>query len=141
MWTSFWKYIFCKTPALIKKKWWHLLIKKYRHTGKTGLTTQERSLTEEPFEESVTENSKSNLSLRTIKRTLSSGNLKKTLSLRNKENPITVDPQEFKDTQWLAPLKTLFDFLVIVWDRVGDRENFSHKNFGLGRPRFNATVT
>ena len=40
-----------------------------------------------------------------------------------------------------APQKTLFDFLVIVYNRVGDGENFSYKNSGLGSPRFHATVT
>ena len=35
--------------------------------------------------------------------------------------------------------KTLFGFLVMVYDRVGDGNKFSYQNFGLGRPRFHAT--
>ena len=37
-----------------------------------------------------------------------------------------------------APQKALFGFLVIVYDRVGDGEKFSYKNFGLRRPYFHS---
>ena len=35
--------------------------------------------------------------------------------------------------------KTLFCFLVMVYDIVGDGNKFSYENFGLGRPHFHAT--
>ena len=34
---------------------------------------------------------------------------------------------------------TLFGFLVMSYDRVGDGDKFSEENFGLGMPRFHAT--
>ena len=39
-----------------------------------------------------------------------------------------------------APQKLFLSF-ALVYDRVGDGQKFSHENFGLGRPRFHATVT
>ena len=36
--------------------------------------------------------------------------------------------------------KSFFGFLVILYHRVGDGDKFSYKNFGLGRPRFYATI-
>ena len=45
------------------------------------------------------------------------------------------------DPQWLLYRKlTLFGFLVMVYDRVGDGDKISKENFGLGRPRFHATI-
>ena len=35
--------------------------------------------------------------------------------------------------------RTIFAFLVLVYDRVGDRDKFLCENFSLGRPRFHAT--
>ena len=35
--------------------------------------------------------------------------------------------------------KTLFTFLVMVYDRVGVGDKFSNENFGLGRPCYHAT--
>ena len=35
--------------------------------------------------------------------------------------------------------RTIFVFLVLVYDRVGDRDKFLCENFSLGRPRFHAT--
>ena len=37
--------------------------------------------------------------------------------------------------------KTPFGLLLLGYDRVADRDKFSYKKFGLGRPRFHATVT
>ena len=39
-----------------------------------------------------------------------------------------------------AAKKTLFGFLVMAYDRVGDGDKFSYENFGLGKPRFHATI-
>ena len=38
-----------------------------------------------------------------------------------------------------VPQINLFGFLVMVYDRVGDGDEISKKNFGLGRPGFHAT--
>ena len=38
-----------------------------------------------------------------------------------------------------ASQKTLFFFLVMVYDRVADRDKHSHETFGLGKSRFHAT--
>ena len=38
-----------------------------------------------------------------------------------------------------VPLKTIFGFLVIVYDIVGDGDKFTSESFGLGRPLFHAT--
>ena len=37
-----------------------------------------------------------------------------------------------------APKITIFGFLLMVYDRVGDWDKISKENFGLGRPRFRA---
>ena len=37
-----------------------------------------------------------------------------------------------------APKITLFGFLLMVYDRVGDWDKISKENFGFGRPRFRA---
>ena len=34
---------------------------------------------------------------------------------------------------------TLFGFLVMVYDRVGNRDKIPKENFSFGRPRFYAT--
>ena len=57
--------------------------------------------------------------------------------MKPKGNAINEDPQELQDLQRiLRHKKTLFDFLVMVYDRVGDGDKFSNENSGLGRPRF-----
>ena len=33
-----------------------------------------------------------------------------------------------------ALYKAFFGFLVMVYDRVGNGDKFSHKNFGFGKP-------
>ena len=62
-----------------------------------------------------------------------------------KENTISVDPkgnsitENIKRTVSLRPLwsfSTLNGFLLIVFDRMGDRDNFSCKSFGLEKPCF-----
>ena len=56
------------------------------------------------------------------------------------DNFINEDPQELQDPQWLLRLKLfLFSFLLMVYDRVGDGDKISKKNFGRGRSRFHAT--
>ena len=55
-------------------------------------------------------------------------------------NSINEDPQELQDPQWhLGGKLTLFGFLVMVYDRVGDVDKVSNKKFSLGRPRFHVT--
>ena len=56
------------------------------------------------------------------------------------ENSINEDPQELQDPRWLLRRKfTLFGFLSMVYDRVGDGDKISKENFGLRRSRFHAT--
>ena len=82
---------------------------------------REESITADSKEDPVTEDSKRALSMRTLKRILSMKNLKRILSLSPTDNSINVDPQELQDPQWLLRRKlTLFGFLVMVYDRVGD---------------------
>ena len=62
------------------------------------------------------------------------------ITMKPKDNSTNEDPQELQDPQWLLSRKlTVFGFLVMVYDRVGDGDKFSRENFGLGRPRFHAT--
>ena len=70
------------------------------------------------------------------------------ISEKPKEDPITMKPkdninedsQELQGRQRLLRRKsTLFGFLVMVYDRVGNGDKLSRENFGLGRPRFHAT--
>ena len=63
-----------------------------------------------------------------------------------KEGPITVKSkdnainEELQDFQWLLRhKKTLFGFLVMVYDRVGDGDKFSNENLSLARPCFHGT--
>ena len=60
--------------------------------------------------------------------------------MKSKDNAINEDPQELQDLQrLLRHKKTLFGFLVMVHDKVGDGDKFSNENLGLGRPRFHGT--
>ena len=60
--------------------------------------------------------------------------------MKPKDNAINEDPQELQDPQWLLRRKlTLFDFLVMVYDRVYDGDKFLKKNFSIGRLRFYVT--
>ena len=55
------------------------------------------------------------------------------------DNSINEDPQELQDPQWLLSHKlTLFGFLLMVYDRVGDGHKISKENFGYGRSCFHA---
>ena len=59
--------------------------------------------------------------------------------MKPKDN-INEDSQKLQGRQWLLRRKsTLFGFLVMVYDRVGDGDKLSRENFGLGRPRIDAT--
>ena len=63
--------------------------------------------------------------MRRLKRTL--------ITVKPKDNATNGDPQELQDSQGLLRRKlTLFGFLVMVYDRVDDGDQFSKKNFGLG---------
>ena len=63
--------------------------------------------------------------MRRLKRTL--------ITVKPKDNATNGDPQELQDPQGLLRRKlTLFGFLVMVYDRVDDGDQFSKKNFGLG---------
>ena len=56
------------------------------------------------------------------------------------DNFINEDWQELQDPQWLLRRKlTLFGFLIMVYDRVGDGDKVSEEDFGLGRSRSHAT--
>ena len=56
------------------------------------------------------------------------------------DNSVNEVPQELQDPQWLLRRKwTLFGFLLMVYDRVGDGDEISKENFGYWRPRFHAT--
>ena len=60
--------------------------------------------------------------------------------MKPKNDAINEYPQELQDPKWLLRRKlTLFGFLVMVDDTVGDGDTFSKKYFGLGRIRFHAT--
>ena len=135
MWTSFWKY-------KVKQNIFFLIKKEVVGFDKKIVTCQkkrtddprEESITENPEEESITEDSKKTLSLKTLNRTLSLRNLKWTLPLRTLRRFRTL-------AITFAPQKTLFRFLMIAGQRVGDEYKFLCENFGLGRPRLHATVT
>ena len=97
-----------------------------------SLTTQRRPYHWGLKEDPITEDLKRILSMRNLKRTL--------ISVKTKDNAINGDPPELQDPQWLLCHKlTLFSFLVMVYDRVDDKDKFSKKNFGLGRLRFHVT--
>ena len=103
---------------------------------------REESITACPKEKDpISEDSKKTLSLRILKRILSMRNLKRTLiTVKPKDNPINRDPQELQDPHWLwCRTLTLFDFLVMVYDRADDGYKFSKKSFGLGWLRFFTT--
>ena len=62
-----------------------------------------------------------------------------------KENSITEDPKEnpiFEKLRRFRTLnaKTLFGFLVMVYNRVSDGDKFLYKNFCLGRPCFHLKI-
>ena len=106
--------------------------------------SREESIAEYPEEEPITEDLK-----RTLSRTLSQRNLKKTLSIL-KRNPSLRTLQKtlslrtlrnFKTLDYFCVPKNFFVFLVMVYYRVGDEDKFLYENFGLGMPRFYATVT
>ena len=60
--------------------------------------------------------------------------------MKPKDNPISEDPQKLQDPQWLLRRKkTLFGFLLMAYEWVGDGDKFSKENFGLGMPRGYAT--
>ena len=102
---------------------------------------REESITACPREEDlISEDTKKTISLSTLNRILSMRNLKRTLLLlKPKDNAINGDPQERQEPQWLLRHKLISSgFLVMVYDRVGDEDNFSKKNFGLGRLRFHS---
>ena len=83
--------------------------------------------------------SKRTLSL-TLKRILLMKNRKATVTVTPIENSINEDPQDLQDPHWLLRRElTLFGFLVMVYDRVGDGDKISKENFDLGRPRFHVT--
>ena len=80
--------------------------------------------------------------MRNLKNTQSLRNLKKTLSLRTLERNLSLSEFEsFGTFNDFCAAKILFGFLVIVYDRVGDREKISSRNFDLGRSHFHASVT
>ena len=100
---------------------------------------REESITAEPEGESITEDLTKNLSLRTLKRILSLKNLKRTLSLWNIKTVLAIKSlgsgfRIFND--FCVTKKSLFTFLVKIYNRVGDGDKFSWEKFGLVRPCF-----
>ena len=85
---------------------------------------REKSITKVLEEEPITEDSKSPLLL---------GNLKGTISLRTRKS--------FRTLNGFCTVKKSFDFLMMVYNKVGSENKFSYDNFGLGRSHFHATVT
>ena len=68
-------------------------------------------------------------------------NLKRTLSLTPIDNSINEDAQGLQDPQWLLRRKlTLFSFLVMVYDRVGDGDKISKENFTASHLKIDAKV-
>ena len=67
-------------------------------------------------------------------------NRKATVTVTPIDNSINEDPQDLQDPHWLLRRElTLFGFLVMVYDRVGDGDKISKENFDLGRPHFHVT--
>ena len=72
-------------------------------------------ITEDPEEEPITDGSKRILYLR---------NLKRILSLKTLRGFRTL-------IDFCAAKKTFFGFLIMVYDRLGDGNNFPYENFGI----------
>ena len=84
---------------------------------------KENPITEDPKENPITKKPKAD-----------------TITVILSDNSINEDPHELQDPQWLLRSKwTLFGFLVMVYDRVGDGDKISKENLGLGRPHFHTT--
>ena len=84
---------------------------------------EEESITEDPKENHINEKPKED-----------------TITVTPIDNFINEDLQELQYSQWLLHRKlTLFGFLLMVYDRVGDGSKISNENFRYGRPRFHAT--
>ena len=123
-----------KLLALFDKKratWWKKTIDDpreesnycgpWRNLYQWGL--KEDLITEGPKENPINENPKAN-----------------PITVTPIDNSINEDPRELQDPQWLLRSKlTLFGFLVILYDRVRDRDKISKEDFGLGKHRFHAT--
>ena len=110
------------------------------HFDKRIVTYQNKKTdnpTEEPIiedPESTSEDSKRTHSLRNLKRTLSLRHLKKSVLLRNLKR--TLSPRTLRRTLSLSlrsfgtlndfcvAKKLLFGFLMMVYDRVGDGDNY-----------------
>ena len=62
------------------------------------------------------------------------------VTVKPKDNPVSEDPQKLQDPQWLLRRKkTLFGFLLMVYEWGGGGEKFSKENLGLGMSRGQAT--
>ena len=87
-------------------------------------------------------NLKKTLSLRNLKRTLSRKILKRNPSLRNLKRTLSLRTlKRFRILNEFCAAKSVFGFLVMVYDRVGNGDKFSFENFALGKPRFHVIVT
>ena len=103
--------------------------------------SKKESISANPEEEPIAEDSKKTLSLRTLKRILLNEKHKEDLITVNpKDSPINEEPQEIQNPQWLLRRKkTLFGFLGMVYEREGDGDKVSNENLGLRGPSFHAT--
>ena len=63
------------------------------------------------------------------------------ITVKPKHSPISEYPQELYDPQLtFASQKNSFSLLVMVYDKVDDRDQLSYENLALGRPRFYGTI-
>ena len=74
------------------------------------------SITEDPKEDRFTENL-----MRTLKNTLPPS-----------QRPV----RSFRALNDFCEIKKVSGFLVMIYDRVDDKNKFSYKKFGLGKPSF-----
>ena len=80
----------------------------------------------------ITEDPKENL--------INEKSIEDTITVTPIDSPINKDSQDLHDPQWLLRYKlTLFDFLLMAYDRVVSGDKISKENFGLGRRGFHAT--
>ena len=94
---------------MIQDDWWIYYCGSWRRLCHWGLI--ENSIIEDPKENPVNEKPKEDI-----------------ITVTPIDNSINKDPQELQDPQWLMRHKlTLFGFLLMVYDRVGDGDKIPRK--------------
>ena len=138
----FLEYNECKTKHLF-------LIKKIAARFDEKIATWQKKSVDDPREESITADPEEDYHWGLKEDSIIENTKENPINEKPKENTIIVtpvdntineNPKELQEPQWLLRRKlTLFGFLVMVCDRVGDGDEVPKENFGLERPRFHAT--